>query len=95
MAMPVSWKGTLVHYAGRLHRGSAGKIDVRIFDYVDGSVPMLARMFAKRMSGYRSMGYSLAALEVALRSGTEGYKDRRFEHEQDSIPGIADEDSDA
>jgi superfamily II DNA or RNA helicase len=92
LAMPVSWKGTLVQYAGRLHRGSAGKVDVRIFDYVDGRVPMLARMFAKRMSGYRSMGYSPAAREVALRSGTDDHEDRRVEYEQDSIPGMADQD---
>lgn len=92
LAMPVSWKGTLVQYAGRLHRGSAGKVDVRIFDYVDGRVPMLARMFAKRMSGYRSMGYSLAAREVALRSGTDDHEDRRVEYEQGSIPGMADQD---
>lgn len=58
--MPVSWKGTLVQYAGRLHREHHGKTDVRIFDYVDRSVPMLARMFAKRLKGYRAMGYELA-----------------------------------
>ncbi len=92
LAMPVSWKGTLVQYAGRLHRGSAGKVDVRIFDYVDGRVPMLARMFAKRMSGYRSMGYSIAARQVALRSATGDPEDRRVEYEQDSMPGMADED---
>src|SRR5438046_10343907 len=56
--MPVSWKGTLVQYAGRLHRLYPGKTEVRIYDYVDRSVPMLARMFAKRLRGYRAVGYA-------------------------------------
>lgn len=60
LAMPVSWKGTLVQYAGRLHRGHSTKVEVRIFDYVDERVPMLARMFAKRLAGYRAMGYEVA-----------------------------------
>ena len=58
MTLPVSWQGTLIQYAGRLHRLRPGKQEVRIFDYVDQSVPMLARMFAKRLRGYRSIGYA-------------------------------------
>jgi hypothetical protein len=57
LALPVSWKGTLVQYAGRLHRLHPGKREVRIVDYVDSKIPMLARMFEKRRIGYRSMGY--------------------------------------
>jgi superfamily II DNA or RNA helicase len=57
LTMPVSWKGTLVQYAGRLHRNHVGKQEVRIYDYVDREVPMLSRMFEKRLRGYRSMGY--------------------------------------
>ena len=57
LAMPVSWKGTLVQYAGRLHRLHAGKVEVRIYDYVDSGIPMLLRMFQKRLRGYRAMGY--------------------------------------
>ena len=57
LAMPVSWKGTLVQYTGRLHRLSPGKTEVRIYDYVDRGVPLLARMFEKRLRGYRAIGY--------------------------------------
>jgi superfamily II DNA or RNA helicase len=57
LALPVSWKGTLVQYAGRLHRLHPGKREVRIVDYVDSKVPMLARMFERRRLGYRAMGY--------------------------------------
>jgi superfamily II DNA or RNA helicase len=59
LAMPVSWKGTLVQYSGRLHRKHHAKTEVRMMDYVDRNVPMLARMFEKRMRGYRAMGYSV------------------------------------
>ena len=59
LAMPVSWKGTLVQYSGRLHRKHHAKTEVRMMDYVDRYVPMLARMFEKRMRGYRAMGYSV------------------------------------
>jgi superfamily II DNA or RNA helicase len=57
LALPVSWKGTLVQYTGRLHRLHPGKREVRIFDYVDHHVPMLLRMFEKRLRGYRAIGY--------------------------------------
>jgi superfamily II DNA or RNA helicase len=57
LAMPVSWKGTLVQYAGRLHRIHAGKAEVCIYDYVDRNSPTLMRMFYKRLRGYRAMGY--------------------------------------
>ncbi len=57
LAMPVSWKGTLAQYAGRLHREHASKNDVRIIDFVDTGHPALLRMWDKRQRGYRAMGY--------------------------------------
>lgn len=47
-----------MQYAGRLHRQHPGKREVRIFDYVDRGVPMLLRMFEKRLRGYRAIGYA-------------------------------------
>ena len=61
LAMPVSWKGTLQQYAGRLHREHPTKTDVRIIDFVDTGHPMLLRMWEKRQRGYRAMGYRIAA----------------------------------
>jgi superfamily II DNA or RNA helicase len=58
LTMPVSWKGTLVQYTGRLHRLHPGKTEVRIYDYVDREVPLFVRMFAKRLRGYRAIGYT-------------------------------------
>jgi len=57
LAMPISWKGTLQQYAGRLHRLFETKKEVRIYDYVDIQVKMLERMYQKRLNGYASMGY--------------------------------------
>ena len=60
LTMPIAWKGTLAQYVGRLHREHHGKDEVVVYDYVDLSVPVLARMAAKRQAGYRALGYRLA-----------------------------------
>ncbi|MBE0447386.1 MAG: DEAD/DEAH box helicase family protein [Actinobacteria bacterium] len=57
LAMPISWKGTLQQYAGRLHRLYKNKNEVQIYDYVDIHVRMLERMYNKRLKGYASIGY--------------------------------------
>jgi len=59
LTMPISWRGTLQQYVGRLHRIHHGKKVVRVFDYVDAQVPMLARMYEKRLKGYRAIGYEI------------------------------------
>lgn len=59
LAMPLSFKGRLVQYAGRLHRESEGKQDVRIYDYVDSNLGLCVTMFRKRMTTYRKMGYTV------------------------------------
>ncbi|NUM53405.1 MAG: DEAD/DEAH box helicase family protein [Candidatus Hydrogenedentes bacterium] len=66
LAMPISWRGTLQQYVGRLHRLHASKNEVRVYDYVDHDVPMLARMFAKRLRGYRAMGYVIQDVNEQL-----------------------------
>lgn len=57
LAMPISWKGTLQQYAGRLHRDHVSKTDIQIIDFVDTGHPALLRMWEKRQRGYRAMGY--------------------------------------
>nr|WP_234704985.1 DEAD/DEAH box helicase [Sinorhizobium meliloti] len=59
LTMPIAWKGTLAQYVGRLHRLHDGKKDVLVVDYVDNTVPVLARMAAKRRAGYRALGYMI------------------------------------
>ena len=57
LASPISFKGRLVQYAGRLHRASEGKADVRIHDYLDASSPVMLKMYRKRRKVYETMGY--------------------------------------
>jgi len=59
LAMPISWKGTLQQYAGRLHREHADKQDVRIYDYIEHDHAQLARMWENRQRGYQAMGYDI------------------------------------
>ena len=56
-AMPISWKGTLQQYVGRLHRLHDNKRFVQVYDYVDNYVLMLARMYERRLKGYAAIGY--------------------------------------
>jgi superfamily II DNA or RNA helicase len=68
LTMPISWRGTLAQYAGRLHRLHDSKRDVVIYDYVDENEPMLAKMANKRAVGYRSLGYRpVSSSELGLR----------------------------
>ena len=59
LAMPISFKGRLIQYAGRLHRFSEKKKSVRIYDYVEPDHPLTAQMYGKRTVAYREMGYSI------------------------------------
>jgi superfamily II DNA or RNA helicase len=59
LTLPISWRGTLTQYAGRLHRLHYLKKEVLVYDYVDFDVPVLARMFEKRRRGYKSIGYDI------------------------------------
>jgi superfamily II DNA or RNA helicase len=65
LAMPISWKGTLQQYAGRLHRLHDNKRVVQVYDYVDDGVLMLARMYERRLKGYNSIGYSIDRASAA------------------------------
>ena len=68
LAMPISWKGTLQQYAGRLHRLFLDKKEVQIYDYVDIHVKMLERMYQKRLTGYASMGYKAKGEDIQSAS---------------------------
>jgi superfamily II DNA or RNA helicase len=57
LTLPISFKGLVIQYAGRLHRSCTGKSEVRIYDYVEPEHPLTAHMYRKRMSAYRQLGY--------------------------------------
>jgi superfamily II DNA or RNA helicase len=94
LAMPISWKGTLQQYAGRLHREHANKTRVRIIDFVDAGHPALLRMWDKRQRGYQAMGYRIPATPVSgsldfdlLTPGQAGIGSARGSME---APGVSD-----
>jgi superfamily II DNA or RNA helicase len=94
LAMPISWKGTLQQYAGRLHREHANKTHVRIIDFVDAGHPALLRMWGKRQRGYQAMGYRIPATPVSgsldfdlLTPGQAGIGSARGSME---APGVSD-----
>ena len=64
LATPVSWKGVVEQYAGRLHRDYPGKNDVLIYDYVDSHIPVFDNMYAKRLRTYKRIGYTLCTTEA-------------------------------
>lgn len=59
LSLPVSWRGTIAQYVGRLHRLCDGKHEVRVYDYADLNVALLARMFDRRCRGYEAVGYKI------------------------------------
>ena len=59
LTMPVSWKGTLAQYVGRLHRLHPRKREVLVYDYLDETVPALDRMGRRRVKGYENLGYAV------------------------------------
>lgn len=66
LALPVSWRGTVAQYVGRLHRRHEGKREVRVYDYADLDVRMFANMFDRRCRGYESLGYTVLLPASAL-----------------------------
>ncbi len=66
LALPISWRGTVAQYVGRLHRLNEGKREVRVYDYADLNVRMLANMFDRRCRGYESLGYAVLLPASAL-----------------------------
>lgn len=83
LTMPISWKGNVEQYAGRLHREYAGKSEVQIYDYVDIHIPLCDSMYRKRLKGYLSAGYgkeikSTAASENGIQEliyGRDNYEE--------------------
>jgi superfamily II DNA or RNA helicase/very-short-patch-repair endonuclease len=66
VTLPISWRGTVAQYVGRLHRLHDAKREVRVYDYADLDVPMLARMFDRRCRGYEAVGYTIALPASAI-----------------------------
>lgn len=59
VAAPISCETVVTQYSGRLHREHAGKSDVVVYDYIDATVPMLDRMYQRRLKTYAKLGYTV------------------------------------
>ena len=68
LALPISWKGLIAQYAGRLHRDYEGKEEVCIYDYIDLRLPICNSMYRKRIQGYKNIGYSISVGNEGLFS---------------------------
>src|SRR5699024_9854424 len=58
LTMPISWKGTLQQYVGRLHRLHENKREIQVYDYFGNKVPILKSIYEKRLREYKAVGYS-------------------------------------
>ena len=82
LALPVSWKGIIAQYAGRLHREYPGKKEVRIYDYIDIRVPVCDVMYKRRLRGYASVGYQIksnAPMDLFNESHSVIFNGRTFQ----------------
>lgn len=80
LALPISWRGTLQQYVGRIYRQHENKRAVQVYDYVDANVTMLMRMNEKRMKGYKTFGYAVhqetSGMQYQLTEGTSDGSER-------------------
>ena len=80
LALPIAWKGKVAQYAGRLHRNYEGKTEVQIYDYVDIHIPVLERMYQKRVKSYSAIGYRIKLLSNANGIPDLIYDGKSFYH---------------
>ena len=80
LALPIAWKGKVAQYAGRLHRNYEGKTEVQVYDYVDIHIPVLERMYQKRVKSYSSIGYKTKLLSNTNAAPDLIYDGKSFYH---------------
>lgn len=82
LALPISWKGLVAQYAGRLHRENEGKKDVRIYDYIDIHEPVCENMYRKRLKGYSAIGYRVLSKDTqTLFDNTDDLQTSSYEEQ--------------
>ena len=67
LAFPIAFRGRIVQYIGRVLRPTEGKTRIEVHDYVDARVPVLARMHARRLSAYASLGFDVRSKQPGRR----------------------------
>ena len=78
LALPIAWKGKVAQYAGRLHRNYSGKTEVQVYDYIDIHVPVLERMYQKRVKSYSAIGYKTKITTASSASPDLIYDGKTF-----------------
>ena len=78
LALPIAWKGKVAQYAGRLHRNYQGKTEVQVYDYIDIHVPVLERMYQKRVKSYSAIGYKTKITTISNTSPDLIYDGKTF-----------------
>ena len=78
LALPIAWKGKVAQYAGRLHRNYQGKTEVQVYDYIDIHVPILERMYQKRVKSYSAIGYKTKNTTISNASPDLIYDGKTF-----------------
>jgi superfamily II DNA or RNA helicase len=71
LAFPLSWKGKLVQYVGRIQRASEGKTIAVVHDYFDDQIPMLKLMYFKHLRTYRSLGLNKISISSKKKENNE------------------------
>ena len=66
LTMPISFKGRIIQYTGRLHREYEEKDEIQIYDYVDVTSRLTIDMYKRRLAAYRKMHY-----EIVILSGSK------------------------
>jgi hypothetical protein len=77
LAMPIAWKGRVTQYVGRIQRIAKNKKEILIYDYADINIPILDRMYQKRLKTYKKLGYSLK-IENKERDHSFIYESKNF-----------------
>jgi superfamily II DNA or RNA helicase len=67
LTFPIAFRGRVVQYVGRVLRPLEGKKRIEVHDYVDGKVPVLARMLTKRLAAYATLGFDLRGVGARRR----------------------------
>ncbi len=78
LVLPFSWRGNTKQYLGRLERNLANKDELRVYDYVDISDDVFAKMYQKRMKVYVQQGYQFVRSAKWNTYSSAYYTDKNY-----------------
>ena len=78
LALPIRSQVSISQAIGRIHRQTASKKQVLVYDYLDEQVPMLNNMYAARKREYEKQGYEWAQPFKQTCSLPEAWKPKEY-----------------